>query len=125
MLADMARGKVANTGTAVRPRERAGARSRPTRPTNLPQGRWLGDFPNLGEAEEKLIVACARGEWCWLGGEVPDESTEANRIRAELIRFLLLAGDDKHPVHEAGVQIHGAWIEGDLELDMVHAGGPL
>jgi hypothetical protein len=38
------------------------------------------------------------------------------RVRAELVRFLLLGGDPTTPVHEAGVELSGAWIAGALNL---------
>jgi hypothetical protein len=37
-------------------------------------------------------------------------------IRAEFLRFLILGGDSFAPVHEAGIQLWNARIEGDLEL---------
>lgn len=49
-------------------------------------------------------------------GTRPTKATSANRIRAGLIRFLVLGGDEAHPVHENGVQLIGAWIEYPLNL---------
>ena len=40
----------------------------------------------------------------------------ATCIRAELIRFLMLGGDDLHPIHETGVTVIGGWISGQLDL---------
>lgn len=93
----------------------------PARPKGLPQGRWLGDFDPLSSAETELIACCARGEvWTPAGwnGERPGETakTQGNTLRAGLIRFLALGGDANHPVHEAGVMVAGAWIEGKLDL---------
>jgi hypothetical protein len=97
----------------------AKAPGKPTRPGHLPHGRWLGDFGRLSDAEDWLIECCAKGD-AW-GPEDWDEkrpktSTQANVIRAELIRFLLLGGDCNHPVHETGVIAYGAWIKGTLDL---------
>ena len=85
-------------------------------PTPRAQGRSLADFPKLSAAEKEL-VACARsGEVCELDDERPEKPTKANTIRAGLIRFLALGGEDAHPVHEAGVQLRGAWISDQLDL---------
>jgi hypothetical protein len=51
-----------------------------------------------------------------LGNSRPQKSLAANRIRADIVRFLLLGGDDLNPVHEDGVMVAGAWIEGTLNL---------
>ena len=39
------------------------------------------------------------------------------RVRAEFIRFLVLGGDEAAPVHERGVELSAAWIDGDLDLN--------
>ena len=96
---------------------------KPKRPANLAHGRWLGDLEDeapLSDAEKALVAACAKGE-AWLrepsaGESPPKAATPANIIRAALIRFLLLGGDAKHPVHENGVMAAGAWISGTLNL---------
>ena len=51
--------------------------------------------------------------------------TAGTRIRAGLVRFLALGGDDGHPVHERGIQLVGAWIDGDLELRNCDLTAPL
>jgi len=91
------------------------------RPAKLPHGRCLADFEDLSAAEKRLVECCAAGEvWepeDW-DGTRPDEDArnDANTIRAGLIRFLALGGDTRNPVHEAGVAVHGAWIDGMLDL---------
>ena len=101
--------------------ERTPPPARPKRPANLPHGRWLDDFPDLSAAELELVEYCAKGR-VWVpddsNGERPaeDEKTEANTIRAELIRFLALGGDATHSVHEEGVMLRGTWIAGELSL---------
>ena len=68
------------------------------------------------------MAKCAGGEACILGdGKRPTAATTANRIRAGLIRFLLLGGDDAHPVHENGVKLKGAWITDTLTVENVKA----
>lgn len=94
---------------------------KPKRPAHLPHGRWLGDLGDLSPFEKRLVAACARGEYCapdnWDEKRPEaDAATEANTIRAELIRFLALGGDDEHPVHEEGVMLGGGWIKGELSL---------
>ena len=87
-----------------------------TRPQNLAHGRWLGDFAPLYYAEGRLVAACAAGAWCRLGEARPDSADALHIVRGELVRFLALGGDDETPVHEAGVQLAGAWIEGAVRL---------
>jgi hypothetical protein len=102
---------------------RAAAR-KPPRPIGLAHGRWLGDFHDLSPAEKHLVDCCARGEpWepeQW-DGKRPQAANAANTIRAELIRFLVLGGDERHPVHEAGVTAVGACVAGTLDLHQCRA----
>jgi hypothetical protein len=100
------------------------AARKPARPKGLAHRRWLGDFPNLSAAEKRLVECCARGVvWRPEGwdGERPEAATAANTIRAELIRFLALGGDDAHPVHDEGVMARGAWVAGTLDLHQCQA----
>jgi hypothetical protein len=97
--------------------------AKPARPAHLAHGRWLDDLEAeapLSAAENALIAACAKGEdWepeGWDGETPPAAPTDANTIRASLIRFLLLGGDAEHPVHEHGVMAGGAWISGALNM---------
>ncbi|MEM6904629.1 MAG: hypothetical protein AAF568_01935 [Pseudomonadota bacterium] len=66
--------------------------------------------PETNQRNLETIKTLAVREW--LG---QDEA--APTIRAELIRYLLLGGDDDHPVDPSGVRILGAWITGVLELE--------
>ena len=95
------------------------------RKTGKAFGESLSDFPDLTEAERKLIDACRTGKPCNFDEEAPEIGTEANTIRPELIRFLLLGGDEKTPVHPTGVRLRGAWIGGDLDLVSCHCSRPL
>jgi hypothetical protein len=38
------------------------------------------------------------------------------KIDAGFVRFLTLGGDESAPVHENGVHLQGAWLEGVLDL---------
>ena len=78
-------------------------------------GRSLPDFGALEPAEKELLKSAAKGDTHQIGGNTPDkvegvniargyqpptEGTDANTVRGEFIRFLLLGGDDEHAVHE-------------------------
>lgn len=91
--------------------------AKPSRPANLPRGRWLGDFEPLSKVERQLVAHCARGEPFVLGTEPPEKPLVANRIRAGIIRFLLIGGDGRNPIHENGVMVRGAWVQGEMNLN--------
>ena len=38
-------------------------------------------------------------------------------MRGPFLRFLLLGGDEDAPVHEKGVILHGAYVEGGIDLE--------
>ncbi len=82
-----------------------------------PVGRSLGDFGSLHPAEITLLEACQRGGLASLDASRPDRADAKNTIRADVLRFLLLGGDHDHAVHEHGVRVCGAWIEGELDLE--------
>jgi hypothetical protein len=89
-------------------------------------GRSLSDFLPLLPAERKLIEACRTGEIAVIGmGGHPVKMTKNNKVRPPVIRFLALGGDDLAPVHEQGIQIEGAWVDGDLDLAACHCRAPL
>jgi hypothetical protein len=72
----------------------------------------------LSDAEMRVLAELDTGEPVVLGEGVPAADAEARRVRAALIRILLL-GDDpkqKYRLHEAGLQISGAWIPDCLDL---------
>lgn len=83
-----------------------------------PKGRSLAEFQPLKPAEEKLLEACRMGEVCRVSLTRPEEAerTADNVVRAWYLRFLILGGDADAPVHERGVQLRGAWIDGALDL---------
>jgi hypothetical protein len=98
------------------------------RPREKPDGRWLGDFldqdtlSGLLAAEERLLNACASGKRCNADtAELePAQASQRNRIAREVrprfLRFLALAGDENAPVHEAGVELWDAYIDGAIDL---------
>jgi hypothetical protein len=81
-----------------------------------PQGRTLEEFKPLGPAEQQLLEACQKGVVAVLGTEVPESATDALRVRAAFLRFLLLGGSKQAPVHERGVRLLGAFVEGLLDV---------
>ena len=90
-----------------------------------PFGRSLADFriegaatPNgLHPAEERLLDCAARGTECRIASVRPEEAAPENTVRGEFLRFLLLGGDEDAPVHEKGVILYGAFIEGGIDLE--------
>jgi len=63
-----------------------------------------------------LLACCRKGELAFVANVRPEKETEANRVRAAFVRFLLLGGDERTPVHEHGVQLEGAWLTGVLDI---------
>lgn len=83
----------------------------------MPHGRLLEHFPSLRNAEKQLLEKCNLGELASFGTVKPKKSTPGNSVRSEFLRFLLLGGDSTHPIHERGVQLQGAFVEGELDLE--------
>lgn len=83
----------------------------------LAHGRSLSDFEPLMIAEQMLLHACRMGEIAAISELRPEQATEQNTVRAGFLRFLLLGGDARAPIHEQGVQLKGSWIEGELNLE--------
>lgn len=111
---------MARAPTPAKGRKAAPQVAEAERPKNLPHGSWHGDFPRLSPAEKRLLECAWTGKpWApenW-NGKRPEKGTAANRLRAGLIRFLLLGGDATHPVHRRGLSIEGAWIANALDLE--------
>ncbi len=57
------------------------------------------------------------GKQCSFARERPEIATEANEVRAGFLRFLALGGDIGAPVHESGLRVQGAYIDGAFNLD--------
>lgn len=85
-----------------------------------PKGRTLAEFLDkdgrLSIAEKKLLEACAIGEPAQIGQGVPGSRASENVVRSGFLRFLCLGGDESAPVHEHGVLVKGAWVEGEIDL---------
>jgi hypothetical protein len=78
----------------------------------------LARFGALGPAERVLIDGLDSGALDRLGpGGLPEAGDEARRVRADLVRYLLLGGPGAPPLHEKGLRLSGAWIVGPLDLE--------
>lgn len=82
-----------------------------------PAGRTLKEFGPLKSAEQKLLDACRLGTTASISDKRPEAANDENTVRAAFLRFLALGGDEQAPVHEHGVQLVGAWIEGELDME--------
>ena len=82
---------------------------------------------NPTEAERKLIEGTQTGKGCYLCDTenpiLPAAATEANRIRAELLRVLIFGGTERCGLNKFGVRLLGGWIEGTLDLSFCTASG--
>jgi len=82
----------------------------------------------LTPAEEQLIEACQKGEFCQLGdGELPPEGTPdpSRHVRADVLRYLILGGCDDCIVDDIGVWVEGAHVTGTLDLDFTTTRGAI
>ncbi len=72
----------------------------------------------LPPAEQRMLEAVRIRAWkeCEITDALPTERTKDNAIRAGFIRFLVLEGDGRSFVHEKGLQLTGARIEGELDF---------
>ena len=93
-------------------------------------------FPDLREAEMRILRAAPAGEEAWCGPSQKDfdplndpakASTWGSErsIRAGLIRWLCIDREARGYVDPRGLQIHGARIEGPLDLSFVRVPFPL
>jgi hypothetical protein len=89
------------------------------------KGRSLQEFLPLNAAEKRILEAAAAGDLAVVGANRPEAESDANRVRADFLRFLALGGDDEAPVHEKGLWVRGAWITGKLNLSDAEIPGAL
>ena len=89
------------------------------------KGRSLQEFLPLSVAEKTILDEAAAGGLAEIGETRPETESDANRVRADFLRFLALGGDDEAPVHEKGLQVQGAWITGTLDLSNAEIAGGL
>jgi hypothetical protein len=78
----------------------------------------LEQFGALSPAETMLIEGIGKGDVDRIGeAGMPSAGDEARRVRAELVRFLLLEHPGAPAMHEKGLRLSGAWITGVLDLE--------
>lgn len=78
----------------------------------------LADFVPLSPAEERILAELKHGDFDRLGdGLIPTEPAPERLIRAEVLRFILLGGDEENRPHEKGIRVSGGWIRGALDLE--------
>lgn len=85
----------------------------------------LDSFGELSAAERRLVDAARSGDVARLSEDRPLEPGPANLIRAGLLRFLAVGGAGAGLVHEHGVHVEGAWIEGALDFTGASVARPL
>lgn len=74
-------------------------------------------------AERALIDHCRAGTRCSLSDTRPTAPTEANTIRAPLLRLLITGGTETCGLDARGILLEGAWVTGKLELSHCTARG--
>ena len=77
----------------------------------------LQEFVPLKPAEQKLLAIASTGKQCSFGCTRPEAPAEDNQLRADFVRFLALGREEAASVHEGGLKIQGAYIEGSVNLD--------
>jgi hypothetical protein len=93
-------------------------------------------FPDLSQAELKLLRAAPRGEVAWCGPSDKDDDPANDpakadewgperEIRAELIRWLCVDRDAASAVDPIGVRLRAAKLTGGLDLSFASAPFPL
>lgn len=80
-------------------------------------------------AEKRLIEEVGLGEFITIGDAVPekrdDDADTGNSIRADLVRWFALGGEEGRRPHEKGVRLRGAWITGALDVEACTLPAPL
>ena len=82
----------------------------------------------LTPAEEQLIEACQKGDFCKLeDGKLPPKGTPdpSRHIRTDVLRYSILGGCDDCIVDDIGVWVSGAHITGTLDLDFTTTRGAI
>lgn len=88
------------------------------------KGRSLGDFGQLTVAEQKLLDHCRDGQQLVLNLNRPRVPHPIQTIRAGFLRFLILGGDQDIAVHERGIRLRGAYVQGSLDLQNANTCAP-
>ncbi|HKZ95721.1 MAG TPA: hypothetical protein VJ045_01930 [Hyphomicrobiaceae bacterium] len=97
------------------------ARGHPKAPEN-----WTDALTMDAEALRPVFrdcLACFEREL--KGWRSVDKTDPKVLVRGGFVRFLALGGDDDAPVHEKGVELDGAYIDGDIDLECADSVRPL
>ncbi len=97
---------------AATPKKNPRKRKTPAKALTL-RGSKLEDFEPLLPAEEKLRQRAARGEDCEVddfNGKRPEKVTDDNTVRAAFLRYMILGGCEKSPIHTRGINLNGAFV---------------
>src|ERR1700733_11846214 len=79
--------------------------------------RSLADFQPLQPAEVRVVAGLGSGDFNRIGnGLCPTGNDPTRIVRAELLRLLILGGDDFR-LHEKGLRLSGAEMIGILDLE--------
>lgn len=89
------------------------------------KGRLLSDLGELLPAERQLLAACAEGRPAMLGFGLPSERTDVNTVRASVLAFVAMGGDEDAPVHHRGVEVVGAWVIDSFDFQHAKTFGSL
>jgi len=73
--------------------------------------RLKGDPDALREHFDTVFARYEREQWRWV-----DPEDQEVQVRASFLRFLALGGDEFAPVYERRLELHGAYIDEDLDL---------
>ena len=81
------------------------------------ESRWGA----LQPAEEKLLTCFFDGIWAVIDSTRPTEATEDNTIRAHFLVFLCKRSHGS-TVEAKSLELSGAWIEGEVDLEYAELG---
>ena len=106
------------------------------RPVDDLEGRAQARFPELSQAELKLLRAAPKGEAAFCGPSAKDDDPANDpakadewgperEIRADLIRWLCVDHDAASAVDPKGIQVYAARLTGGLDLAFVSVPFPL
>ncbi|EFO31103.1 putative membrane-associated oxidoreductase [Roseibium sp. TrichSKD4] len=92
--------------------------------TSYAQIEELIENGELTNAEQKLLEGCKNGRLVVVGdGQLPNKRTEENAVRAGLLRYLMCGGCETYRPHDHGVELVGAWVEGELDIEFAKTRG--
>ena len=83
-------------------------------PHNPPR---YGNEQRLHPAEWRLLDCAENGLVAEIAKKRPSAASDSNLIRASFLRFMALGGDAQHPLHDRGVFVVGAFVDGQVDLN--------